>query len=88
VYVNCKVDTDDEQLHGANSYLLHFDAGQTPVVWRMWNMPNYDSGMLFIPNAIDRFSIGSTTDGLTPNPDGSLDIYIQHTTPNGDRTAN
>jgi hypothetical protein len=43
---------------------------------------------LFTPNDIDRFSIGSTTDGLVTNPDGSLDIYIQHARPDDDHVAN
>jgi hypothetical protein len=48
----------------------------------------YDDGMFFVPNEIDRFSIGSTTDGLTPDADGSLTIYIQHARPDGDRAVN
>ena len=47
----------------------------------------YDDSMLFIANEIDRFSIGSTTDGLTQNPDGSLTIYLQHTKPKMTRRA-
>jgi hypothetical protein len=47
----------------------------------MWNIAMYDDSMLFVANEIDRFSIGSTTDGLAKNPDGSLTIYPQHTKP-------
>ena len=54
----------------------------------MWNLSRSDDGMLFTANEIDRVSIGNTTDGLITNPDGSLDIYIQHTRPDGDRAAN
>ena len=35
-----------------------------------------------------RFTIGSTTDGVTNNPDGSLTIYIQHRPPDDSRVAN
>ncbi len=59
VYVNTRVDADDQPLTGANEYVLHFEPGQTPPVAGMWNMAMYDDGMLFVPNAIDRFSIGS-----------------------------
>ena len=45
----------------------------------MWNIAMYDDAMLLIANEIDRFSIGSTTDGLAENSDGSLTIYLQHT---------
>ena len=47
-----------------------------------------DESMLFVANDIDRFSIGSTTDGLTPDADGSLTIYSQHSRPEGDCAAN
>ena len=88
VYVNTVVDADNQPLNGANNYMLHFEAGQTPPVAGMWNLAMYDEAMLFIPNEIDRFSIGSTTDGLATNADGSLTIYLQHCKPGQHRTAN
>ena len=48
----------------------------------------YDEGMLFTQNEIDRVSIGSTTDGIVLNPDGSLIIYFQHSRPEEDRVSN
>ena len=88
VYVNTAVDADDQPLNGANNYVLHFEPGQTPPVAGMWNIAMYDDAMLFVANDIDRFSIGSTTDGVTPNPDGSLTIYVQHATPEPDQVPN
>lgn len=88
VYLNCRVDAEGEPFDGSHNYVLHFDAGETPAVWGMWNISIYDEHMLFIPNDLGRVSIGSTTDGLTPNDDGSLDLYIQHDTPEGDHAAN
>ncbi len=79
VYVNTNVDADNQPLNGANTYVLHFPAAQTPPVAGMWNIAMYDDSMLFTANEIDRFSIGSTTDGVTSNPDESLTVYIQHT---------
>ena len=38
--------------------------------------------------SLDRFSIGSTTDGLAQNPDGSLTIYLQHSKPQEDQLSN
>ena len=81
VYVNTAVDADGQPLDGTNNYVLHFEPGQTPPVAGMWNIAMYDDSMLFIANEIDRFSIGSTTDGLAQNPDGSLTIYLQHSKP-------
>ena len=87
VYVNCRVDADGEPLDGANRYVLHFEAGQTPPVAGMWNLAMYDDDMFFVHNEIDRFTIGSTTDDLTTNEDGSLTIYIQRTRPEGANAA-
>jgi hypothetical protein len=36
-----------------------------------------------VKNPIDRFSIGDRTPGLAFNSDGSLDIFIQATAPQG-----
>jgi hypothetical protein len=49
-------------------------------------MSMYDAGELFIENDFGRYSIGSTTDGLTTATDGSITILIQHEQP--DDTAN
>ena len=61
---------------------------QTPPVGSMWNLAMYDDAMFFIPNEFGRFTIGSTTDGVTQNPAGSVTICIQHTRPDGGRAAN
>jgi hypothetical protein len=44
-------------------------------------MAMYGSDMLFVENEFDRYSIGSTTDGLKPDADGSLTILIQKDRP-------
>ena len=41
----------------------------------------YDQDNFFIENDFGRYSIGSTTDGLKSNPDGSLTITIQKDRP-------
>jgi len=61
--------------------VLHFDAGKLPPVIVFWNMAMYASDMLFVENDFGRYSIGSTTDGLKKNPDGSLTILIQNDKP-------
>jgi hypothetical protein len=40
-------------------------------------MAMYASDMLFVENDFGRYSIGSMTDGLKKNADGSVDIVIQ-----------
>ena len=75
IQVRCDVDADDKPLHGRNAYRLHFPAGQTPPVSELWNL-----------NA-GRCGVGSNTEGLTTNPDGSLTLYLQHDRPDDDTVA-
>jgi hypothetical protein len=81
LYPNVSVDDKSEPLNGARKYVLHFDAGKLPPVSVFWNMAMYGSDMLFVENDFGRYSIGSTTDGLRKNPDGSLTIVIQKDRP-------
>lgn len=81
IYPNTSVDDKHEALNGSRKYVLHFDAAKLPAASIFWNMAMYASDMLFVENEFGRYSIGSTTDGLKPNPDGSLDILIQKEQP-------
>jgi hypothetical protein len=54
----------------------------------MWNLAMYDEGMLFVRNEIDRFTLGSTTDGVESASDGSLTVLVQHQRPADDKVAN
>jgi hypothetical protein len=81
LYPNTSVDEHGAQLNGAKKYVLHFDAGKLPAVSVFWNMAMYASDMLFVENDFKRYSIGSTTDGLKKDTDGSLTILIQKEKP-------
>jgi hypothetical protein len=81
LYPNTAVDDKGEGLTGERKYVLRFDAGKLPPVSVFWNMAMYGSDMLFVENEFDRYSIGSTTDGLKPDADGSLTILIQKDRP-------
>ncbi|MEJ1963513.1 MAG: DUF1214 domain-containing protein [Gammaproteobacteria bacterium] len=86
IYPNCAVDAQGKSLDGANKYALNFAKGQQPPVAVFWNLAMYGADMLFVDNDFGRCSIGSTTDGLKANPDGSLTIRIEHAKP--DDTSN
>jgi hypothetical protein len=88
IYPNTKVDADGSALNGKNNYILHFENGQLPPVTVFWNLSMYASDMLFIENDFKRYSIGSTTDGLKTNEDGSLTIYMQNERPSVDKVSN
>jgi len=81
-------DSQGKSLSGNSSYLIHFDKGQTPPVDAFWSITMYDDKVLLVDNPINRYSIGTYTQGLKNNTDGSLDIYIQNTSPGADKESN
>jgi hypothetical protein len=87
-YPNTKVDDKNAALSGANKYVLHFDKDKIPPVSVFWNLAMYDEKELFIENGFKRYTIGSTTDGLKKNADGSIDLYIQKDNPGKDKQSN
>jgi hypothetical protein len=80
-------DTDGQPVSGDNDYVLHFAADEIPPVGAFWSLTMYDEKGFQAANPIDRFAIGDRND-LRYNDDGSLDIYIQHDTPGGERESN
>lgn len=76
-------DDSQTQLNGQNKYVLHFNKEELPKVKEFWSVTLYGMDYFFVENPIDRNKIGSLTEGLKYNQDGSLDIYIQHEAPDG-----
>lgn len=88
VYPSTFIDNHGQNLTGANKYLIHFDKGQTPPVNAFWSITLYNDKFYLAENPINRYSIGQHTEGLQYNPDGSLDIYIQHASPGKEKESN
>ncbi len=88
MYPNTTVDGDGNALSGANNYVLRFEKNQIPPVNVLWNLSMYDEKALFIENDFKRYTIGSTTDGLKTDADGSITIYIQNKNPGKDKESN
>jgi hypothetical protein len=87
-YPNTKVDSANQPLSGKNKYVLHFEKNEIPPVSVFWNLAMYDEKELFVENDFKRYTIGSTTDGLKQNTDGSIDLYIQRDNPGKDKESN
>lgn len=85
VYLGTFQDADGELLDGSKAYRIHFDADELPPVQDkgFWSLTMYGTDFQLVKNGIDRFSIGDRTRGLGFNEDGSLDLYIQSTPPEG-----
>ena len=67
--------------------MLHFDKGQLPPAKAFWSLSLYGADQFFVANPLNRYAIGDR-DKLVFNPDGSLDIHVQHESPGKDKEAN
>jgi hypothetical protein len=87
VYLNYKVDTDEQILNGSNQYVIHFEPNQTPPSRAFWSITAYDKAGYLIENSIRRYAIGDRSN-LKYNSDGSLDIFLQTENPGDEKQTN
>lgn len=80
-------DSDGQPLDGANNYLLHFASNELPPVEGFWSLTVYDAEGYIVANPLNRYAIGNNVP-MSYNPDGSLDLYIQHDSPGAERESN
>lgn len=73
--------------NGSEKYVLTFKKGLTPPVEGFWSLTMYDAGYFFVDNPLNRYSI-SAREPLKANPDGSIDLLIQHESPGADMESN
>ncbi|MEA3274663.1 MAG: DUF1214 domain-containing protein [Pseudomonadota bacterium] len=82
IYMDGRHDNQGQPFDGGKRYRMHFASDQLPRVQAFWSLSMYHlSDGSFVPNPIDRYSIGDRTPDLRYDDDGSLDIYIQHEPP-------
>ncbi|GIQ73677.1 DUF1254 domain-containing protein [Bradyrhizobium sp. RD5-C2] len=86
-YPTSQKDADGKDYVGSNKYIMHFPKGRLPPVGGFWSLTMYDENYFFVPNSINRQSI-SARQNLEPNPDGSVDLYIQKDSPGSDKESN
>jgi hypothetical protein len=87
VYPLLSTDAAGEPLIGENDYVMHFEPDQLPPTAAFWSVTMYDGEGYHVDNELNRFALADR-DPLTFNPDGSLDIYLQHRNPGRDREPN
>ncbi|MDK1373685.1 MULTISPECIES: DUF1254 domain-containing protein [unclassified Sinorhizobium] len=73
--------------NGSEKYVLTFKKGLTPPVAGFWSLTMYDADYFFVDNPLNRYSI-SARQPLKANPDGSIDLLIQHESPGADMESN
>ncbi len=83
-------DSTGKLLDGRHNYTITFPAGQLPPVNAFWSVTMYDGKtQLLVKNPIDRYLINSPMlPDMKQNADGSVTLYIQHTSPDAGREAN
>lgn len=81
-------DANGDPYDGATSkYVMHFEKGQLPPVSAFWSLTMYDAGLFFVANRLNRHAL-SSRDNFKYNRDGSVDLYIQKTSPGPARESN
>lgn len=91
MYTSAWTDAQNRALDGGHRYRLHLPPGGVPVE-AFWSLSLYtieaDGRAYFADNPLHRYAIGDRTPGLKKNPDGSLDLLIQHDSPGAAQQGN
>jgi hypothetical protein len=87
VYPTAFVDAGGTALDGGAKYVMHFEKGAVPPSKvGVWSISPYRDNF-YVRNALNRYGILSSMP-LQFNADGSLDVYIQATSPGADKESN
>ena len=79
-YWTASVDGVGKKLSGEHVYRLHFALGQLPPNGAFWSLSATDTVGYMVKHPSGRSSVDDHS-GLVTNPDGSLDILMQHRQP-------
>ena len=87
-YLYQDLDSKGQPLTGTNRYTVTFAKDQTPPAYGFWSLTLYDATHFFVPNELNRFSLGTKNKDLRFAKDGSLTIYVQADPPPEAQRAN
>lgn len=88
VYAYLFDDPNGNPLDGSRSYQVHFKPGQMPPVNAFWSITMYNAYGFLVENPIHRYAVSPHLEPLQYNADGSLDIWIQRTSPEETKKSN
>ena len=88
VYVTAFEDSEGNPLNGTNKYILNLPKTIYSQHNAFWSLTLYNADMMFVPNSINRYQVGSQVPGLKYNEDESIDIYLQSITPQTGKESN
>ena len=90
IYVAARRDGAGNRLTGDKSWRLKIPAGLP--VGGFWSLTMYeqdkDGRLFFVPNDLNRYAVGDRSAHLRPERDGSIELFIQHGKPSGERVVN
>lgn len=87
IYPMAAFDGEGKPLNGASRYVIRFEKDQIPPADAFWSLTMYGEDQFFVDNPLQRFALGDR-DTLQFNPDGSLDLYVQATSPGAEKESN
>jgi hypothetical protein len=87
-YMYQDLDANGGRLSGTSRYTVTFPKDQTPPARGFWSLTLYSQEHFFVPNQINRYSLGTKNKDLVYNTDGSLTIYVQADPPPDAQRAN
>lgn len=87
VYPAAIYDETLAKFNGSKRYVMHFSKRDIPPANGFWSLSLYGDDGFIVANELNRYSLGDRSP-LSYNPDGSLDIYIQHDSPGNDKESN
>jgi hypothetical protein len=87
VYPTTKTDFAGQKLDGANRYVIRFPRRQMPPVRGFWSLTMYNAQFFFIANPLNRYTL-SARNALKADPDGTVELLIQASSPGPDKEAN
>lgn len=90
IYLSAARDGEGRVLTGDRSWRLKIPAGLP--VGGFWSLTMYerapDGRFHFVPNELNRFAVGDRSRHLVRYADGSIELFIQHGKPSGERVVN
>lgn len=82
------LDSSGVRLSGNNKYMVTFSKENIPPVKGFWSLTMYNKEHFFVPNKLNRYSLGTKNKNLKYNADGSLTLYVQSSPPEAAKMDN
>ncbi|MFF2752451.1 DUF1254 domain-containing protein [Psychrobacillus sp. NPDC058041] len=88
VYAYNFVDNNNHYLDGRFNYKIRFDSSNLPPTNAFWSITLYNSNGFLVENQLNRYAISPHLGNLKWNEDGSLHLFVQHTSPGREKESN